>query len=82
MKEAGETEASLRETIKRGLAIQRLTDKITGKIEPPKDSEIDAFYNGNKEAFVKKRGTKLAAIVLTRQIPAKVIRLKTTRKPL
>lgn len=64
MKEAGETEASLRETIKRGLAIQRLTDKITGKIEPPKDSEIDAFYNGNKEAFVKKRGVKLAAIVI------------------
>jgi parvulin-like peptidyl-prolyl isomerase len=64
MKEAGETDASLRETIKRGLAIQRLTDKITGKIEPPKDSEIDAFYNGNKAAFVKKRGVKLAAIVI------------------
>jgi hypothetical protein len=64
MKEANETEASLRETIKRGLAIQKLTDKITGKIEPPKDSEIDAFYNGNKEAFVKKRGAKLAAIVI------------------
>ncbi len=64
MREAGETDASLRETIKRGLAIQRLTDKITGKIEPPKDSEIDAFYNGNKAAFVKKRGAKLAAIVI------------------
>ncbi len=64
MREAGETDASIRETIKRGLAIQRLTDNITGKIEPPKDSEIDAFYNGNKEAFVKKRGVKLAAIVI------------------
>lgn len=55
MKEAGETEATLRETIKRGLAIQTLTDRITGKIEPPKDSEIEAFYTGNKEAFVKKK---------------------------
>ncbi len=64
MKEAGETDASLREKIKKGLAIQKLTDKITGKIEPPKDSEIDSFYNGNKEAFVKKRGVKLAAIVI------------------
>lgn len=64
MKDAGETDASIRERIKRGLAIQALTDKVTGTIEPPKDSEIDAFYNGNKEAFVKKRGVKLAAIVV------------------
>lgn len=64
MKEVGETEASLRETIKKGLAIQTLTDKITGKIEPPKDSEIEAFYNGNKEAFVKKKGVKIAAIII------------------
>ena len=64
MKEAGETEASLRETIKRALAIQKLTDKITGKIEPPKDSEIEAFYAGNKEAFVKKKGVKIAAIIV------------------
>lgn len=64
LKESGETEATLREALKKRLAIQKLTDKITGKIEPPKDSEIDAFYTGNKEAFVKKRGVKLAAIVI------------------
>lgn len=64
MKEAGETEASLRETIKKGLAIQTLTERITGKIEPPKDSEIEAFYAGNKEAFVKKKGVKIAAIIV------------------
>lgn len=64
MKEVGETEVSAKLAIKKGLAIQKLTDKITGKIEPPKDSEIDAFYNGNKEAFVKKKGVKLAAIVV------------------
>ena len=64
MKESGTTEAAAREGIKKSLAIQRLVDKITGKIEPPKDSEIDAFYNGNKEAFIKKRGVKLAAIVV------------------
>lgn len=64
MQESGQTEASARESIKKSLAIKTLIDKITGKIEPPKDSEIDAFYNGNKEAFVKKRGVKLAAIVI------------------
>ena len=64
MKDSGQTEASAREAIKKSLAIQKLTERITGKIETPKDSEIDAFYNGNKSAFVKKRGVKLAAIVV------------------
>jgi len=64
MTEAGYTEADVREQIKKSLATQKLIDKITGKVEPPKDSEIEAFYNGNKEAFVKKRGAKLAAIVI------------------
>lgn len=64
MKDSGQTEASARESLKKSLAIKKLVDKVTGKIEPPKDSEIDAFYNGNKEAFVKKRGVKLAAIVV------------------
>ena len=64
METAGVTEAVVREQLKRQLAISKLTDKITGKIEPPKDAEIEAFYNGNKEAFVKRKGVKLAGIVI------------------
>ncbi len=64
MQEIGETDASARDKIKRGLAVQNLINKITGKIEPPKDKEIDDFYNGNKQAFVKKKGVKIAAIVI------------------
>jgi parvulin-like peptidyl-prolyl isomerase len=64
MKDAGLDEKSLRENVKKGLAIKKLVDKITGKIETPKDSEIDAFYKGNPEMFVKKRGVRLAAIVI------------------
>ena len=64
MKESGETEESVRATLKKRLAIQKLVDKISGKVEAPKDSEIEAFYKGNKEAFVKKRGVKLGAIVI------------------
>jgi len=64
MKEAGITEAILRDQVKKSLATQKLIDKITGKIEAPKDSEVEAFYNGNKDAFVKKKGVKLAAIVV------------------
>ena len=64
MADAGITEASLRDQVKKKLATDKLVDKITGKIEPPKDAEIDAFYQGNKEAFVKKKGVKLGAIVI------------------
>ena len=64
MQESGLTDAALHDQVKKALAIQKLVDKITGRIEPPKDSEIEAFYNGNKDAFVKKRGVKLAAIVI------------------
>lgn len=64
MKQAGLDEKTLRETIKKGLAIQKLVDKITGRIETPKDSEIEAFFKGNPEMFVKKRGVRLAAIVI------------------
>lgn len=61
---ANETEQSLREKVKKQLAVKKLEEKITGKVEPPKDKEIEDFYAGNKEAFVKKKGVKLAAIVV------------------
>jgi hypothetical protein len=64
LKSANETEESLREKVKKQLAVKKLEEKITGKVEPPRDSEIQAFYEGNKEAFVKKKGVKLAAIVV------------------
>ncbi|HMM80553.1 MAG TPA: SurA N-terminal domain-containing protein [Pyrinomonadaceae bacterium] len=64
MKDAGMDDATVRLQLKKTIAIQKLFDKITGKIEPPKDNEIEKFYEGNKEAFVKKKGVKLAAIVI------------------
>ena len=64
MKESGQTDASVRNGIKKGIAIQRLIDKITGKIEPPKDNEIEAFFKSNPESFRNKRGAQLAAIVI------------------
>ena len=63
MKAAGWNEKTYRENVRRNLAINKLVDKITSRIDAPKDSEIEAFYNGNKEAFVKKRGAKLGARV-------------------
>lgn len=64
MTQAGLDEKSFRENIKKGLAIQKLVEKVTGRIEPPRDSEIADFYKGNPEIFVRKRGVRLAAIVI------------------
>ena len=64
MKEVGETEASAKLAIKKGLAIQKLTERITGKVVVPNDSEIEQFYNSNKAGFKNKRGAQLGAIVI------------------
>ena len=64
MTAAGLDDKSFRENVKKGLTINNLVEKITSRIEPPKDSEIEAFYQGNPELFVKKRGVKLATIVV------------------
>jgi parvulin-like peptidyl-prolyl isomerase len=64
MKQAGLDEKSFKEQVKRTMAIKALVDKVTGRIETPKENEIDAFFKGNPEMFVKKRGVRLAAIVI------------------
>ncbi len=64
LKGAGQTEATARESLKKGLAIQKLLEKITGKIEPPKENEIQGYFEGNKDYYTKKRGVRLAAIVI------------------
>src|SRR5688572_19037326 len=64
MKQAGLEETSYRENVRRSMAIKALVDKVTGRIETPKDGEIEAFFKGNPDMFVKKRGVQLAAIVV------------------
>ena len=64
MKEAGLDEKSFRETVKKTLSINKLVDKITSRIETPKDQEIAEFFKSNPDLFVKKRGVRLAAIVI------------------
>jgi parvulin-like peptidyl-prolyl isomerase len=64
MAQAGLNEAAFRDSIKKGLAIKKLIDKITGRIEAPKEKEVTDFFAGNPELFVKKRGVRLAAIVI------------------
>ncbi len=64
MKEAGETEQSWRENVKKEMALQKLQEKIASRVDAPKDSEIQDFYNTNKAQFKNKRGAQLGAIVI------------------
>lgn len=64
MTQAGFDEKTVRENLKKSLAIKKLVDKVTGKVEQPNDKEIEDFYKGNPEIFVRKRGVRLAAIVI------------------
>ncbi|MDQ4123695.1 MAG: SurA N-terminal domain-containing protein [Acidobacteriota bacterium] len=64
MQEAGETEATFRERIKKQLMVKKLADKLAASVEPPKDSELEAFYKGNPELFKNKRGASFAAVVI------------------
>jgi len=64
LKQFGLDDKSYRESIKKDLAINKLVDKITSRIETPKDQEIVDFFKSNPDMFVKKRGVRLAAIVI------------------
>ncbi len=64
MKAAGETEQTWRLNVKKELALMKLQEKITGKVDSPRDKEIEDFYNGNRDQFKNKRGAQLAAIVI------------------
>lgn len=64
MEAAGQTEATFKEGIKKEIAINKLIEKITSKVDAPKDSEIEGFFKGNPDYFVKRKGVKLAAIVV------------------
>ncbi|MBK8467418.1 MAG: SurA N-terminal domain-containing protein [Chloracidobacterium sp.] len=64
MKQAGLDDKSFRDSAKRALAIQKLVDKVTSRIETPKDQEIADFFKSNPDLFVRKRGVRLAAIVI------------------
>lgn len=64
LKDAGITEADLRENVKKQLAIDKLVEKVTGAVEPPKDKEIEDFFNSSKDLYVNKRGAQFAAVVL------------------
>lgn len=64
MTRAGLNEAALKEQAKRSMAIKALVDKVTNRITTPTESEIESFFKGNPEMFVKRRGVRLAAIVV------------------
>ncbi|MBA3439525.1 MAG: SurA N-terminal domain-containing protein, partial [Pyrinomonadaceae bacterium] len=63
LQETGKTEQAIREELRKQIAVQRLQEKISGKISIS-DREVEDFYNNNKQSFVNARGVGLAAIVV------------------
>jgi parvulin-like peptidyl-prolyl isomerase len=64
LKDQGMTLETLKEEARKSLAVQKLQDKISGKIGAPSDKEVEDFYNNNKSQFVNARGVTLAAIIV------------------
>ena len=63
LKDQNMTEASLREEMRKQIAIKKLQDKYNAKITIS-DREVEDFYNNNKQQFVNARGVELANIVV------------------
>ena len=61
LRESGQTEQQLRETARKQLAIQKLVEKTVSGVTV-KDSEVESFFNSNKERFVSPRGVAISAI--------------------
>jgi len=61
LKESGQTEQQIKETARKQLAIQKLVEKTVSGVTV-KDSEVEAFFNSNKERFVSPRGVAISAI--------------------
>lgn len=64
LKDQGLTMDSLKEEARKTLAIQKLQDKVNGKIAAPSDKEVEDFYNNNKQMFITSRGVELAMIAV------------------
>jgi parvulin-like peptidyl-prolyl isomerase len=67
LKDAGQTEESLRELVRKRLAMQKLLDKIGNKADAPSDREIEDFFNNNRQRYVNARGVELSVIYVDPQ---------------
>ena len=63
LKEQNQTDESVRDDTRKKIAIQKLQDKVTGKITIS-DKEVEDYYSSNRQQFVDKRGVGLAAIIV------------------
>jgi parvulin-like peptidyl-prolyl isomerase len=63
LKENNLTEQQVRDEAKKDLAINKLQEKLYGKITI-RDQEVNDFYGANRQQFVNPRGVSLADIVV------------------
>ncbi|HEX8149190.1 MAG TPA: SurA N-terminal domain-containing protein [Pyrinomonadaceae bacterium] len=63
LKESNLTEEQVRDEARKDLAINKLQEKLYGKITI-RDQEVNDFYGANRQQFVNPRGVSLADIVV------------------
>lgn len=63
LKKAGLTEEDVRDRVRRGLAINALTEKERTRVPAPSDAEIEKYFNDNKAQFVAHAGVEMSMIV-------------------
>jgi peptidyl-prolyl cis-trans isomerase SurA len=63
LKEQNLSPETLREEARKELAIKKLQDKYSGKVEIS-DREVEDYYNNNRKQFVSTRGVSIAMIVV------------------
>lgn len=61
LKDSGQSEQDLREVARKQLAIQKLLEKTVSNVTVS-NTEVESFYNTNKERFISPRGVALAMI--------------------
>ncbi len=64
LKDSGQTEQGLRDIARRQLAIKKLLDRVSSKVQTPSDKEVEDYYNNNRQRYVSARGVSLATIVV------------------
>ena len=63
LSENNQTEQSLREEVRKQIAVRKLQEKIVGQLSIS-DREVSDFYDKNKESFISSRGVALSAIAV------------------
>jgi len=65
LKQAGLTEAELRDKVRRDLAINALRERERTRVSAPTDAEIEKYYSDHRAEFVAERGADISMVMVS-----------------